>query len=105
MKRTCHLSQESLARPQMGATGLEPVTPSVSSKGMPDTSETRKGLAKRTSDACTNACTSEAEKANVGTVEALAAALLSLSAVDRVRIAALLTSKQAEQAEGNGATP
>jgi hypothetical protein len=41
----------------------------------------------------------------VGTVEALAAALLSLSAVDRVRIAALLTSKQAEQAEGNGATP
>jgi hypothetical protein len=35
----------------------------------------------------------------------LGAALLSLSDADRVRLAALLTSNQGEQAEGQGVTP
>jgi hypothetical protein len=43
---------------------------------------------------CTSGCTSEAEKANGGSVEALAAALLSLSPQDRARLAALLIGRQ-----------
>jgi hypothetical protein len=41
---------------------------------------------------CTNGCTSIDATANAGTVEALAAALLTLSATDRARLAALLTA-------------
>jgi hypothetical protein len=39
---------------------------------------------------CTSGCTGEAEIANAGTVEALAAALLGLSPADRARLAVLL---------------
>jgi hypothetical protein len=46
--------------------------------------------------ACTPACTSEAKNEQSDPVAALAAALLSLSPEDRVRLAALLTG----QAEG-----
>jgi hypothetical protein len=49
-----------------------------------------KGLAPTGSGACTSACTSEQETANAGTVEALAAALLSLSPADREKLAAIL---------------
>jgi len=42
------------------------------------------------SSGCTSGCTSEAETANAGPVEALAAALLGLSPADRAKLAALL---------------
>jgi hypothetical protein len=46
--------------------------------------------------ACTTACTNEAGNANGGTLEALAAALLSLPPEDRARLAALLTARQGQ---------
>jgi hypothetical protein len=75
----------------MGATGLEPVTPSVSSNSTRDASSKQQGVAESQAGRCTNGCTNTAQNANVGTVEALAAALLGLSAADRARLAALLT--------------
>jgi hypothetical protein len=54
---------------------------------------------------CTYGCTTKGGAAHAETVEALAAALLSLSAADRARLAALLTGHQGDQAEGKGATP
>jgi hypothetical protein len=84
----------------MGATGLEPVTPSVSSKGIIDASGNQQGLTADTSDRCTIRCTSEPQPANAGTVEALAAALLTLSPADRARLAALLVAGQQGQPEG-----
>jgi hypothetical protein len=84
----------------MGATGLEPVTPSVSSKGPLNATTNQQGLTASPSDACTTACTSEPENANAGTVEALAAALLSLSPADRQRLAALLLGQQEAPAPG-----
>jgi hypothetical protein len=44
--------------------------------------------------ACTAACTSEAKNENALTVEALAAAMLTLSQKDRARLAALLNGQQ-----------
>jgi hypothetical protein len=77
------------------------VTPSVSSKGPPFASADSKELAETPANACTNACTSTAANANAGTVEALAAALRSLSPADRARLAALLS----EPGEGEGGLP
>jgi hypothetical protein len=51
---------------------------------------------------CTSGCTSEAETANGGTVEALAAALLGLSAADRARLAAMLLAGQSEGEAASG---
>ena len=59
-----------------------------------------KGDASGPANACTTACTSKGENANAGTVEALAAALLGLSAADRARLAAMLVTQQPGQAEG-----
>ena len=85
----------------MGVTGLEPVTPSVSNKNPPFASEIVKGLAASDPATCTPACTSEPKTVNAGTVEALAAALRSLSPADRARLAALLS----ERGEGEGDRP
>jgi hypothetical protein len=74
----------------MGATGLEPVTPSLSSEGTSDASETAKGLVTTHPAACTAACTSEPGNAQPNTLDALAAALLGLSQEDRTRLAAML---------------
>jgi hypothetical protein len=79
---------------RVGATGLEPVTPSVSSKGLPCASEANKGLAEISSSACTTACTSEAKLEQPDPVAALAAALLGLSPEDQARLAAMLVSGQ-----------
>src|SRR5262245_61787624 len=49
--------------------------------------------------ACTAACTGDAENRNAGNVEALAAALFSLSAAERARLAELLTADQRTQVE------
>ena len=87
----------------MGATGLEPVTPSVSNKGTPDAGETAKGLTAAAPSACTTACTSTAETANAGTVDALAAALLALSPRDRARLAAMLLGQGATGGPGDNA--
>jgi hypothetical protein len=81
----------------MGATGLEPVTPSLSSKNSSNTSGTDKGLAATDPPACTPACTSEAKSDQIDPVAALAAALLSLSPTDRARLAALLIDKPTQQ--------
>ena len=85
----------------MGATGHEPVTPSVSSKGTPDASGTAEELTAAAPSACTTACTSTAETANAGTVEALAAALLALSPRDRARLVAMLLGQGAEGGTGD----
>ncbi len=77
----------------MGATGLEPVTPSVSSKGTPDASEVGKELMAGGPPACTNACTNEANSSQADNLAPLATALLSLSAEDRARLAAMLLSQ------------
>ena len=97
----------------MGDTGLEPVTPSLSSKGTPNVSVATKALAETLADACTAACTSEAEKASAGPLDAdpaghqnqdekaeagdplakLADALLALDATDRERLAAMLAAQ------------
>jgi hypothetical protein len=78
----------------MGATGLEPVTPSVSSKETPDASGEGKGLTADLPDRCTPGCTNPAETPKAGTVEALAAALLGLSPDDRARLTAMLLGQQ-----------
>src|SRR5262249_45466789 len=75
----------------VGATGLEPVTPSVSSNRPSDASEIGKGVTSSPSLRCTNGCTNEAEATNDDPLAPLAAALLALSDTDRARLAALLT--------------
>jgi hypothetical protein len=79
----------------VGATGLEPVTPSVSSKGPSDASGTGKGVAATISDACTTACTNQVQPENLDPLEPLAAVLLGLPAADRARLAAMLLGQQA----------
>jgi hypothetical protein len=54
----------------VGGRGLEPPTPSLSSYGTHNASETGKGLTPTPSAACTAACTSEPENANAGTLDA-----------------------------------
>jgi len=62
-----------------------------------------KGDASSPSSGCTSGCTSKAETPNVGTVEAIAASLLTLSPEDRARLAAMLLGKPPGQAEGEAA--
>jgi hypothetical protein len=76
------------------------VTPSLSSKGSPDTKETDKGLTATAPNACTPACTNEAKSEQTDPVAALATVLLSLSPADRANLAALLSG----QADGEGRT-
>ena len=105
----------------MGATGLEPVTSSLSSKRHDNANGGSKGLTPTPSAVCTRVCTSEPENANAGTLhtdqgnegegtagmpaaaslESLAAALLTLSPADRAKLAAMLTE---HQGEGKGGT-
>jgi hypothetical protein len=58
------MNRKTLQPGAMGDTGLEPVTPSLSSNGASIASENIAGLATTLSAACTNACTSEGENAN-----------------------------------------
>ena len=55
------------------------------------------------SSGCTAGCASTAETANAGTVEALAAALLGLSAANRARLVALLLGQDAKGDTANNA--
>ena len=93
----------------MGVTGLEPVTSSLSSNEPPPAGGAGKGLTSTPPAACTNACTSEAENANAGHLNAdqpaqaesggvkpdgqidplavLAAAITTLSPTARARLA------------------
>jgi len=109
---------------RVGASGLEPPTPSLSSKGTSDASEAGKELASTPPAVCTSVCTSQAENANAGTTDAhqgtegegtasaaaspgaglaeLAAALLTLSPADRARLAAIPTGT-ATQGQGRDA--
>jgi hypothetical protein len=111
-------------------TGLEPATSSLGSYNAPAASGSSKELTATPSDACTTACTSEAENANAGTLDAdqgdegegidqggtaggsstadqgdplavLAAAVANLSPADRERLAAMLTG---HQGKGEGGT-
>jgi hypothetical protein len=74
------------------------VTPSLSSKSLSDVSVESKRLTTIDNSACTPACTNEGKNEQTDPVNALAAALLSLSPADRARLAALLLG----QAEGEG---
>src|SRR6266704_330097 len=87
--------------PKVGATGLEPVTPSVSSKGRCHASDSSKGLAEGDPAACTSDCTSEPENAHADPLETLAATLRNLSPADRARLAAMLTGQGEADARGN----
>jgi hypothetical protein len=82
----------------MGATGLEPVTPSVSSKGTRGASLGTKEVAPSPSFRCTSGCTNNPQTAVEGDLEALAAALLALSPADCARLAALLAGQQSPPA-------
>ena len=79
------------------------MTPSVSSKEPSDASETGKGLVTAAPGRCTSGCTSTAETANAGTVEALAVALLALSPRDRARLVAMLLGPGAKGGTGDHA--
>ena len=90
------------------AKGFEPSTSSLGSGGVRDLSEADKGLRSTDPDACTAACTSDAENANEGPLgegpesqggggEQLSGALAavarligSLTPADRERLAAML---------------
>jgi hypothetical protein len=74
----------------MGAIGLEPMTPSLSSKELTVPNQTDKALTTTDPLACTTACTPEGKTEKTDPVNALAAALLSLSPSDRAWLAALL---------------
>jgi hypothetical protein len=77
----------------MGATGLEPVTPSVSSKGHRVVSDSPQEVTERFPQVCTPVCTSNEKNNNENGLEALAAALLGLSPEDRAKLAAMLLGK------------
>jgi len=103
----------------VGDTGLEPVTPSLSSKGASNVSVDTKALTTTPSGACTTACTGEPENGNAGTQDAdyrsegegfdataacqgdplakLAAELGNLSEDDRARLVAMLTGGRDER--------
>jgi hypothetical protein len=89
----------------VGATGLEPVTPSVSSKGTSDASETGKGVMEGAPSACTPACTSKGSTGQADPVAVLAAALLGLSPEDRARLAALLLHQPNDLMREEGGKP
>jgi len=84
----------------VGASGLEPPTPSLSSNRTNDASVSGKALTPPSSPVCTSVCTTEGENANAGkrgeatdqtdSLARLAAALLTLSPADRERLAAML---------------
>src|SRR5262249_34123578 len=86
-------------RKNVGATGLEPVTPSVSSRGHSDLSNEAADLKSPAPGACTPACTSDTNTANATTLETLATVLLGLSVEDRAKLVAMLIAGQA-QGEG-----
>jgi hypothetical protein len=80
----------------MGAIGLEPLTPSVSSSGPLDASENSEGLAATPPPVCTN----QPEGAEKPSLDALAAALLNLSPEDKARLVALLLPQASPGASG-----
>jgi len=84
----------------MGATGLEPVTPSLSSKGASVASIDNKEVAPTQQSGCTTGCTIDGKSEQTDPVAALAAALGGLSPADRARLAALLTGQQTGQGQG-----
>ena len=77
----------------VGDTGLEPVTPSLSSCGHNDVSEDTKAFTSSPSAACPPACTSNANSGNEGPLDHLAEVILSLSPEDRSKLAELLSPK------------
>jgi hypothetical protein len=84
----------------VGASGLEPVTPSVSSNVSPVASRISEGLATSHNSACTYACTSEPKTDRADPVPNLAAALLVMTPTDRARLATLLVGLGAGHPEG-----
>ena len=94
VKRNSPLTSAVIGLQRVGDTGLEPVTPSLSSKRANNASENGQALAATGSAACTSACTSEAENVKAAapetSLDALAAAVASLSAEDRAKLVAML---------------
>src|SRR5262249_22149702 len=80
----------------VGATGLEHVTPNVSSKGPAGASDNFHELTANAPGGCTSRCTSGERIGTNPTVEALTAAVQTLSPAERARLAALLLERQHE---------
>ena len=74
----------------MGATGLEPVTPSVSSRGTRDATVASKQVTPMPSDACTAACTNSPKIDNAIDLDALADVLSSLTPEQRAKLSGLM---------------
>ena len=75
----------------VGGTGLEPVTPCMSSNGNPVGNTLQsKDLCAGEFGGCTNGCTGTPETAQSDWLEALAAALRNLTPDDRAALARLL---------------
>jgi len=72
------------------ARGFEPPTFSLGSCGQGDVSASEKGLTTGGADACTNACTGEAENVHTDCLEELAAMLRELSPAERAELASIL---------------
>ena len=77
----------------MGATGLEPVTPSVSSRGTSDATIASKQVTPTPSDACTTACTNLPKTTNATDLDALATTISTLTPDERAQLATMLLSK------------
>jgi hypothetical protein len=82
----------------MGATGLEPVTPSVSNAGASLENTANQGISARSADSCTTRCTNSLKLHSAADLDALAAALLALSPDECDRLAALVAMPR--QSEG-----
>ena len=76
----------------MGDTGLEPVTPSLSSNGTPNVSVDTKALAETLATACTTACTRMRDEVQTDSLKVLAAELIGVLPEDEVaRFVEMLT--------------
>ena len=90
----------------MGDTGLEPVTPSLSSKRLTVLSGASKELATTPLAVCTPVCTSDTENPNaapsaepIGQLDKLASTLNALSPAERAALLALLQSAKPNEGD------
>jgi len=83
----------------VGDTGLEPVTPSLSSLGMHDVSACTKGLTTTLFSVCTNVCTNYSKCVHRATPERIAEAIRRLSPSDRKKLVEMLLSDDREDDE------
>ena len=76
----------------MERTGIEPATPSLQSRGMPDVTADITDVTNADANACTGACTNSPNSDQSDTLERLADALRALTADERTKLTELLKS-------------